>query len=211
MGEHSVHARRLQHGGSRGRYGNPADLRAYLARLEGASREAWQRPGLVVRALGLRAGQTVADIGGGPGYFSLRLARAVGPRGRVYAVEVEPRILEVLIRRLRRSPSRNVTPVLALPDDPLLPASSCDLVLLVNAYHHFSDGPAYLRRLLRALKPRGRLVNIDFHKRDTPVGPPTRHRVSREKFLSDARRAGLTPVGEQAFLPYQYFLILGPR
>jgi ubiquinone/menaquinone biosynthesis C-methylase UbiE len=203
---HRGHAHR-----GRGRHGNPADLRSYLARLEGPGRQAWQSPDRVVRALGLRRGQTVADIGGGPGYWSLRLARAVGPRGHVYAVDVEPRLLAVLLKRIRRRRARNVTPVLALPDDPLLRASSCDLILLVNTYHHLPDGPAYLRRLARALRRGGRLANVDFHRRETPMGPPLRHRVSRERFLRDARRAGLGLVREAAFLPHQYFLILRPR
>ncbi len=194
----------------RGPHGNPMDLRSFLARLESATRARWQRPDEIVRALGLRAGQTVADIGGGPGYFSLRLAGAVGSRGRVYAVDAEPRILEVLLRKIHRRKIANVTPVLALPDDPLLPPSSCSLVFLVNTYHHFPDGPAYLRRLRRLLRPGGRLVNIDFHKEETPAGPPVRHRVARESFLSEARGAGLVLTREHVFLPYQYFLVLRP-
>jgi ubiquinone/menaquinone biosynthesis C-methylase UbiE len=80
----------------------------------------------------------------------------------------------------------------------------------VDTYHHFPDGPAYLRELTRALRPGGRIVNIDFHKRDLPVGPPMDHKVSREAFLSDAKAAGLKLVAEHEFLPYQYFLVLQP-
>jgi ubiquinone/menaquinone biosynthesis C-methylase UbiE len=74
--------------------------------------------------------------------------------------------------------------------------------------HHFPNRPAYLRRLARALKPSGRLVNIDYHKRETPVGPPLEHRVSREAFLEEAKEAGLKLVTEHGFLPHQYFLVL---
>jgi ubiquinone/menaquinone biosynthesis C-methylase UbiE len=194
-----------------GAHGNPADLDAYMARLLDSERNAWQKPDQVVSALRLRPGQVACDVGAGPGYFTLRLARGVGPRGLVYAVDVEPRILERLRERLAESGVRNVLPVLALADDPLLPDGAGDIVLVVDTYHHFPDRPAYLRRLARSLKPTGRLVNIDHHKRETPVGPPLAHRVSREAFLDEAARAGFRLVDEQGFLPHQYFLVLRHR
>lgn len=199
-----------QHG-ERGRYGNPADLDAYIARLADPARDAWQKPDEVVGALGLRRGQVACDVGAGPGYFTIRLARAVGPSGRVYAVDVEPQILDALRERLAASGLRNVTPVLALADDALLPAGACDVALIVDTYHHFPDRPAYLRRLTAALRPGGRIVNVDFHKRETPVGPPLDHRLSRETFLEEAHAAGLAVVAEPAILPYQYVVVLRPR
>lgn len=204
--------RRPAHGshGHRGPYGNPADLRRFIARQEAPERARWQRPTAVLRALGVRPGQVVADVGAGPGYFARRLARAVGPRGHVYAVDPEPAILEVLRDRIARAGLGNVTPVLGRADDPLLPAGRCDLVFMADTYHHFPDGPAFLGRAARALAPGGRLANIDFVARETPVGPPVDHRVSREAFLRDAARAGLRLVAEHHFLPYQYFLVLRP-
>jgi ubiquinone/menaquinone biosynthesis C-methylase UbiE len=202
----SKHGRR-----GHGRYGNPADLERMIARQEDPARVAWQKPAAVVRALGLRRGQVVADVGAGPGYFTKRLARAVGPAGHVYAVDPEPAILDVLRDRLAEAKVTNVTPVLGRGDDPLLPAGRCDLALIVDVYHHFSDGSAFLRRVARALRRGGRLVNIDFARRETPVGPPVDHRVSREQFLRDARRAGLVLAAEHAFLPYQYFVVLRRR
>jgi ubiquinone/menaquinone biosynthesis C-methylase UbiE len=194
--------------GARGRYGNPADLARFLARQESPERAAWQKPSSVIRALGLERGQTVADLGAGPGYFSMRLARTVGRTGHVYAVDPEPVILDVLRDRLRVARVPNVTPVLGRADDPLLPDACCDFALLVNAYHHLGDGPRFLRRVARLLKPKGRLVNIDFDARDTPVGPPVEHRIERERFLRDAARAGFRLAAEHRFLPYQYFLVL---
>jgi SAM-dependent methyltransferase len=193
---------------SDGQYGNPSDLDDYIAQLSSPARDAWQKPDQVVAALGLAKGQTACDIGAGPGYFTLRLARAVGPTGFVYAEDVEARMLTTLRERLERARVRNVAPVLGLSDDPLLPPGSCDVVLVVDTYHHFPDRAAYLQRLRRALKPRGRVVNIDYHRRPTPVGPPIDHRVARETFLSEAKGAGLTLAGEESFLPYQYFLLL---
>src|SRR5213594_2897334 len=162
-----------------------------------------------------RAGSTARaggrEIGSGPGYFTLRLARAVGPSGRVYAVDPEPAMLDALRGRLRRDGVHNVTPVLGLPDDPLLPSGACRLALIVNAYNHFADGPALLRRLARSLHPRGRVVNIDWDARETPVGPPLERRIPSEAFVRDARRAGLALMGERSLLPHQYFLVLGRR
>lgn len=179
-----------------------------VARQEAPGRVTWQKPAAVVRALGLRRGQVVADVGAGPGYFTRRLARALGPAGHVYAVDPEPQILDVLRKRITAARLKNVTPVLGRGDDPLLPPGACDLALIVDTYHHFDNGPAFLRRLARALRRGGRIVNIDFAKRDTPVGPPVDHRVSREAFLRDARRAGLALAAEHRFLPYQYFVVL---
>jgi SAM-dependent methyltransferase len=196
--------------GGFGAHGNPRDFELMLGRLEDPSRARWQRPAELVRALGLGRGEIVAEIGAGSGYLVRRIARAIGPRGRVYAVDVEPRMLPVLLERLRRARIGNVTPVLGRDDDPLLPDRSCDLVLVVNTYHHFPGGPRYLRRLARLLRAGGRLVNVDFHRRETPVGPPVERRIARETFLSDARRAGLSLVREATFLPYQYCLVLRP-
>ncbi len=203
-------ARGRGHGvpGGFGAHGNPRDFQLMLGRLEDPSRARWQRPAELLRALGLRRGQTVAEIGAGSGYLVRRIARAVGPRGRVYAVDAEPRMLPVLMDRLRRAHIANVTPVLGSDDDPFLPDRSCDLVLVVNTYHHFPGGPRYLRRLARLLRSGGRLVNVDFHRRETPVGPPVERRIAREAFLRDARSAGLRLVREPTFLPYQYCLIL---
>ena len=181
-----------------------------IARQEDPGRAAWQKPAAVMTALRVRRGQVAADIGAGPGYFTKRLARALGPAGHVFAVDPEPEILDVLRERVRGARLKNVTPVLGRGDDPLLPARGCDLALIVDTYHHVDHGPAFLRRVARALRRGGRLVNIDFAKRDTPVGPPLDHRVAREDFLRDARRAGFALVAEHAFLPYQYFLVLRP-
>jgi ubiquinone/menaquinone biosynthesis C-methylase UbiE len=197
-----------QHG--EGRYGNPADLESYIKRLADPARDVWQKPDAVVEALELRAGQTACDIGAGPGYFTLRLAAVVGPGGRVYGVDVEPAILGALRDRVEESRLTNVTPVLAVGKDPLLADGLCDLVLIVDTYHHFPERTTYLRRLARSLKSGGRIVNIDYEKKPTPVGPPMEHRISRDQFVSEAKEAGLRVVAEPALLPYQYFVVLAP-
>lgn len=192
-------------------HGNPDDLRAYIEKMESPGRDEWQKPAEVLAALAVKQGDVVCDIGAGPGYFALKLARAVGDKGAVFAVDVEPRMLEVLRERIEKSGQRNVMPVLALDDDPLLPPASCDLVLIADTFHHFPVGAAYLERVARSLRKGGRIAGIDFHKRELPVGPPPKHKVSREEFLEHAALAGLELRAEHHFLPYQYFLVFEPR
>jgi ubiquinone/menaquinone biosynthesis C-methylase UbiE len=199
------------HSAHRDQHGNPRDLETYIARLLGPDREAWQRPDEVVAALGVEVGQVVADIGAGPGYFTLRLARAVGTCGRVFAVEVVADLIGLLKRRTDEAGLGNVIPLLAHDADSLLPPASCDRILVVDTFHHFPDGVAYLRHLAGALKPGGVLANVDFHRRETPVGPPLEHRVAQEDFVAAADRAGLAVIEEKSFLPYQYFVLMRPR
>jgi ubiquinone/menaquinone biosynthesis C-methylase UbiE len=193
---------------TRDRHGNPVDLAQYIDKLESPERAAWQKPDEVIAALGLRPGQVVADLGAGPGYFSLRMARQVGKQGRVFAVDVEPAILAVLLTRIAALKISQITPVLGLPDDPLVAPGSCDRVLSANAYHHLHDRPAALRRMARLLRRGGRVALIDFHDRETPVGPPVGERVSREEVLKEIKRAGLKVANELTFLPHHYFFLL---
>jgi ubiquinone/menaquinone biosynthesis C-methylase UbiE len=191
-----------------GRHGNPADVARMVRRQLQGGRSRWQKPERVLRALGVRRGQVVADVGAGPGFWTLPLARRVGPGGHVFALDPEPAALETLRRRLARARVRNVTPVLNDDTAPRLPDATCDLAVIVNAYHHFPEPAAFLKRLVRCLKPGGRLVNIDWADRDTPKGPPAGRRIPPATFLRHARRAGLALVREHRFLPYQYFLVL---
>jgi len=171
-------------------------------------RAAWQKPERVLRALQLGRGSVVADVGAGPGFWTLPLARRVGARGRVFALDPEPLALQTLRRRLAQARIRNVTPVLNDDGSPMLPEAACDLAVMVNVYHHFASPAEFLRRVARCLKPGGRLANIDWVDRDTPKGPPAHRRISPKVFLRDARRAGLALVEEHRFLPYQYFVVL---
>ncbi len=206
MSEHGHHA---HHDPERDVHGNPHDFETYLARLDDPERDAWQRPDDVVAAMGLRPGGVACDVGAVSGYFALRLARAVSPGGRVHALDVDPRMTAILAERARDAGlAAAVVPHLA-EDGEGLPPEPCDAILVVNAYHHFHDGPGRLRRLADRLRPGGRLVIVDFHGRETPVGPPPEHRVSREDFLAAAAAAGLSPVREETFLPYQYLVGLG--
>ena len=183
------------------------ELAGSLKRQLNPRRARWQKPAALVRALGLRRGQVVAEIGAGPGYFTPRLARAVGPSGHVYAVDPEAAVLDVLRRRLRQRGVRNVTPVLGRDDDPLLPRGRCQVAVLINVYHHLHRAGPFLRRLVAALPRGARVINVDWNE-DSEFGPPPRRRVPRARFLRDARRAGLRFVTERRLLAHQYFFVL---
>jgi len=174
-------------------FGNPTDLTAYVRKLEGPDRDEWQKPGEVLGALELRRDQVVGEIGAGSGYFTLRLAPAVT---HVFAADADVRLVELLRQRVASNSLRNVTPVLALAEDPFLPSGRCDLVLTVNAYHHFPEPPSYLRRVARALRPGGRIAIIDFHEK-----------TKRAQVIRDAKAAGLRVTAEHLFLPQQHFLV----
>ena len=213
MGHGHEHGHDHEHGHEHGPYDghrNPVDFERYLGKLENPEREAWQMPGRVVEALALRPGDVACDVGAGPGYLALRMARAVGPTGAVYAIDVDPRMIEAIGRRIGESGIDNVHPILAKGARGALPPRRCRVILVVNAFHHFPDGAAYLKRLAGRLAPGGRIVIVDFHRRELPVGPPPDHKISRAGVAAEARRAGLEVVRERRFLPYQYFLELAP-
>jgi len=193
-----------EHGHAHGHLGNPDDFAAYLAKLDDPSRAAWQKPGAVIDALRIRPRDVVAEIGAGTAYFTRRLARRAA---HVFALEADPAMFPVLAARVAKL--SNVSPVLVPPDAPRLPLRSVDLILMVASYHHLPGGPRYLKKLATLLRPGGRIANIDFHDRELPVGPRG-HRISRERFLRDAARAGLRVSREHALLPYQYFVELKP-
>jgi predicted methyltransferase len=174
-----------------------------------ASRDGWQRPDRVLRTLALRPGDRVADVGAGGGYFAFRLARAVGPRGRVYAVELDPAAVRGLAAGARQRGLANVQAVQAAADDPRLPPRALDRVLLCNAYHHLGSRPAYLRRLAASLRPGGRIAILEL--RPVPLMRLIGHggHVSSEAGIRrEAAAAGLRVVARHDFLPFQSFVEL---
>ena len=187
-------------------HGLHGDSAAYIAALEDPKRDAYQKPHQVMQVLGVEAGEIVADIGAGSGYFTTRLAEHVGRAGRVYAVDVSPDMIRHLHVRVRDAGLLNVSPILAPSDDPLLP-EPVDRFVIVNVWHHVDDQRAYLARMKERLKPGGQVVMIDFQKRELPVGPPVSMKISREDLIAQMQANGFRLDAEHTFLPYQYFLI----
>jgi ubiquinone/menaquinone biosynthesis C-methylase UbiE len=184
------------------------DTQRWIDCFERPGRAEYQMPDRVVETLGVEPGQTVADIGAGSGYFSFRLARAVGAAGRVLAVDIEPGMLAAIDeRRGSEEGGEVVETVLARSGDPLLPDGEVDLVLIVNTLHHIPDRVEYFRRLQGDLSSGGRIAVVDFQKRDLPVGPPPPHKLAREEVIATFEAAGYSLDQEETFLPYQYFLV----
>lgn len=171
-------------------------------------RDSWQKPHEVITALRIAPDASVADIGAGTGYFAVRLAHMT-PKGRVYAVDLEPDMVKYLGERADREGLKNLQPVQAKPDSPQLP-ERVDRVLLVDTYHHLGDRVAYFKHLLDSLKPGAEVAIIDFTA-DSPVGPPKAGRIAEQKVSDEMTRAGYRAVAQHKFLPYQYFLVFRPR
>ena len=175
--------------------------------LEDPSRDGWQKPAQVLEALGLRPGQDVADIGAGTGYFSVRFAKAVGPGGKVFAVDIDQGLIDHLKERAKDAGLSNLKAVLAAPNDPLLSEKSLDIVFVCDVIHHVEDRQGYFAKLSGALRPGGRLAIVDFYKRKTPVGPPVAMKIPREDLISELREAGFVLAQAFDFLLHQYFLV----
>jgi arsenite methyltransferase len=187
------------------------DAEAYIAMLEDPGRDAYQKPDEVVKALAVKPDATVADIGAGSGYFTVRFAASLGKEGKVLAVDISPDMVLHMNRRLRDAGIRNVQTVLSAPDDPLLPDASVDLFFICDTWHHIDERPKYLALLKRMLRPGGRIAIVDFHKRPLPFGPPLEMKIAREDVVKELEDAGFRLASEHTFLPHQYFLVFEAR
>ncbi len=182
------------------------DAEQWAKEFDDPTRDQWQMPDKVLAALGLKRGQTVADLGAGTGYFSVRLARsAAAPK--VYAVDIEPSMVDYLRKRAATEGLKNVTGVQASAESANLP-EQVDLILIVDTYHHIGDREVYLRNLAASLKPQGRLAIIDW-RRGGPMGPPEEFRFTPDELRQELAKAGFKQVAQHAFLPNQLFLIFG--
>ena len=170
------------------------------------SRDAWQKPAEVISALALSSDAIVADVGAGTGYFAVRLARAL-PSGRVYAVDLEPDMVQFLAQRAREEQLQNLVAVAGAADSPNLP-EAVDLLLMVNVYHHVGKRPAYFQRLKPKLRAGGRVAIVDY-KVDASGGPPRSSRLAPETVIAEMKQAGMRLLGSHDLLPNQYFLEFG--
>ena len=185
----------------------PQRTTSYIKALEDPSREAWQQHDKVVETLGLKPGESVADLGAGPGYFTLRFARVVGPTGKVYGVDISREMLDYLEKQAESERLTNIQPVLAETHNPKLPPASVDVIFVCDTLHHISERATYYPLLMRALKPGGRFVNIDFYKRPLPVGPAVEMKIPKAEMIREAESAGFHLVQQYDFLEYQYFVV----
>lgn len=178
----------------------PHSAEEYAKILNDPARDQWQKPHEVVMSLGLRPDEVIADIGAGTGYFARRFAHHAGT---VYAIDIDPKLLEMT----KKDAPANLKTILAVPDDPRLPKASVDTIFLCEVLHHIQNRAAYLPKLKQALKPGGRVVNIDFYKKELPVGPPVSMKLSEEQVIAEFKAAGFRLQKKFDFLPYQYYLV----
>ncbi|MBI3301403.1 MAG: methyltransferase domain-containing protein [Deltaproteobacteria bacterium] len=169
-------------------------------------RERWQQPKAVIQSLAIKPGDHVADLGAGGGYFTFRLADAVGPTGKVYAVDVDEGNLDYIARRAKEQGYANVEVILAKYDDPLLPGGGVDLIFTCNTYHHLENRADYFASAARYLRPGGRVAVIDlngnswFHKL---LG----HWTPKETSRTEMEAAGYQLVSDFDFLSRQNFQV----
>jgi ubiquinone/menaquinone biosynthesis C-methylase UbiE len=175
--------------------------------LERPEREREERPELAVKLLDIRPGMIIADIGAGSGYFTRRLARRTGPAGKVYAVDIQPAMIELLGRNAAREGLTNIIPVLGAEADPRLPPASIDLMLLVDVYHEFARPQAMLRQMRQALKPGGRLVLLEYRKEDPDVPIRYEHKMSVKEVRAELEAEGFRFEKLRGELPRQHLLI----
>lgn len=175
--------------------------------LDRRERELEEDPDLAMRLLRVERGSAVADVGAGSGYFTVRLARAVGAAGRVYAVDIQSGMLELLKQKLARERLTNVIPVLAAEDDPRLPAQSLDLVLMVDVYHELSSPQVTLAHLKRALKPGGRLVLLEYRAEDPNVPILPEHKMTKAQVKLEVEHEGFRQVRVYDDLPRQHLIV----
>ncbi len=182
-----------------------SDAQKWSKIFEDEKRQDWQEPQRVIKRVGVMRNSIVANIGSGTGYFSTRLAKTAF-KGRVWGIDIEPNLIRYLNERARREKIHNLFSLLALENDPLIP-EKVDFIFIVNTYHHIQKREDYLRKLSSSLKPKGKIVVIDFKKGELPFGPNDEMKLSSDKVISEFNGAGLNLFESFNFLKYQYILI----
>jgi len=176
----------------------------WLDRPERVSEEA---PDQAIAALDIAPGATVADVGAGSGYMTVKLAAAVGAAGRVYATDVQPEMIEKLTARVKSAHLANVVPVLATTDDSRLPEGAIDLILMVDVYHELAAPQHTLQQLKRALSPSGRLVLLEYRKEDPSIPIREEHKMSVADAKAELEAEGYRLASVIESLPRQHILI----
>ena len=177
---------------------------------EGFTRDQWQQRERVIESLQIRPGSQVADIGSGGGYFVFSLAKAVGPAGKVYAVDIDEEMTALVAQQAKKDRVGNIEVILAKPDDPLLPRSGIDLIFTSNTYHHIDNRVSYLRNLHKYLRPNGRVAIVEFDRRGWLSGL-WQHYTPPELIKREMEQAGFSLQREFNFLDRQSFLVFASK
>jgi precorrin-6B methylase 2 len=175
--------------------------------LERREREREEDPDLGLRLLKVAKGSTVGDVGAGSGYMTLRLARLVGPEGKVYGVDVQPGMIQLLQQNAAKAKVMNVVPVLGAYDDPKLPAGMLDLIIMVDVYHEFTQPQLMLQHMREALKPGGRLALFEYRAEDPDVPIQPLHKMTKAQVKTEVELEGFKQVRVFDDLPWQHLIV----
>jgi SAM-dependent methyltransferase len=178
--------------------------------LERDERERLEQPEKVLDVLKITPGNMVADIGAGTGYYSLRLAKRVGPQGRVLATDIQPEMLARLRVNMKKADIRNIDPILCTPTDAKLPHGKLDLALMVDVYHELANPEETMAQVRRALKPGGRLVLIEYRGEDPTVPIKPEHKMTLKQIHEELEPMGFRVQETFDFLLRQHVIVLGP-
>ncbi|MFN7733019.1 MAG: class I SAM-dependent methyltransferase [Pirellula sp.] len=202
----------------------PAPLKKYMGRriavpmsyhgipwLNRPERIQEENPEEMLTQLEVKPGMVVCDMGCGDGYYTMELAKRVGPEGKVYAVDIQPEMLQELSRRCERFDLKNVDAILGEPHDPKLPEGKIDLILMVDVYHEFSNPVEMLTAMRRSLKPDGVIALVEFRGEDPQVPIKPEHKMTKKQILDEYRENRFRLVRQYDRLPWQHLMFLGPE
>ncbi len=182
------------------------DIKKWVKIFENPERDKWQKPDEVISNMNIKEGDVVVDIGAGTGYFTRRIALAAGRSGKALGIDIEPSMVKYMKKDARKLGIQNYDARLVKPDDPGLGSLSVDIIFICDTYHHFKNRVLYLKKLSKNLKDGGRIVIVDFYKKESSIGPPVKHKISKDKVIEEFKEAGYRRNRDINFLDYQYFL-----
>jgi ubiquinone/menaquinone biosynthesis C-methylase UbiE len=190
-----------------------AEVMGHLAAgwLERPEREKEEQTSKLMDALKIRPGDVVADVGAGSGYFTFRLADKVGPKGKVLAVDIQDEMLDLIRKKMKATKTSNVEPVLGTVEDPKLPAEGVDLILLVDAYHEFDHPYEMGEAMVKALKPGGRLVFVEYRLEDPKVPIKPVHKMTEKQVRKEMAIFPLEHVETSDVLPWQHNIVFAKK
>ncbi len=175
--------------------------------LERPEREKEEQPSKLLKLLDIKPGMVIADIGAGSGYYTFRLAKQVGAKGKVLAVDIQEEMLDIIRKRMKRNRVENVEPVHGTETDPKLPEGGVDLILMVDVYHEFTFPFEMTAALTKALKPRGRLVFVEFRREDERVPILLAHKMTQKQVVAEMAQHPLKHIKTLEELPWQHVII----
>jgi ubiquinone/menaquinone biosynthesis C-methylase UbiE len=184
------------------------DIQMWINAFEDPDRHLWQKPEEVIKKMNIRLNDVIADIGAGTGYFTRRFAFAA-LTGKAVGLDIEPSMVRYMKEDAKKLGLKNYEARVVKTDDSELGNNTVDIVFLCDTYHHIDNRVEYFSKVASSLKKGGRLVIVDFYKKELPYGPPPDHKLAKEIVISELEEAGYKLLRSHDFLPYQYFLEFG--